>query len=85
MIKSAGAFPTLSIRPSPLLKETGADGLSTNTHRAVNRAFVLRLHEEGYEHHVWTVNKVKAAKRFYGYGTKSITTDIPKQLREGLE
>ncbi|WP_411846143.1 glycerophosphodiester phosphodiesterase [Roseibacillus persicicus] len=71
-------------RTLALLKETGADGLSSNTHRAVNRKFVKRLREAGYEHHVWTVNDSKTARRFLAYGTRSITTDRPGALRKEL-
>lgn len=67
-----------------LLEATGADGLSTNTHRAINRAFVQRLRAAGYAHHVWTVNDAKTAKRFQSYGTRSITTDRPGALRKAL-
>lgn len=68
-----------------LLNKTGADGLSTNTHRAVNRRFVKRLQAAGYEHHVWTINDARLARRFVGYGTQSITTDHPGALRAALE
>lgn len=67
-----------------LLKRTGADGLSSNTHRAVDSQFVRRLRGAGYEHHVWTVNDTKTAQRFQGYGTLSITTDRPGTLRKEL-
>ena len=67
-----------------LLKATGADGLSTNTHRAVNKKFIDRLHKAGYTHNVWTVNDVKTARRFIHYGTESITTDRPAALRQEL-
>ena len=67
-----------------LLKATGADGLSTNTHRAVNKKFVERLHNAGYTNNVWTVNDVKTARRFINYGTQSITTDRPGALRKEL-
>lgn len=76
---SPSADKTLS-----LLKATGADGLSTNTHRAVNKKFVQRLQKAGYQHHVWTVNDTKTAKRFLSYGTRSITTDKPGALRKSL-
>ena len=68
-----------------LLKKTGADGLSTNTHRAINKAFITRLHKAGYEHNVWTVNDAKTAKRFQKYGSQSISTDHPGALREALK
>ena len=67
-----------------LLKATGADGLSTNTHRAVNKKFVERLRKAGYPHHVWTVNDAKTARRFINYGTQSLTTDRPGALRKEL-
>lgn len=68
-----------------LLKQTGADGLSTNTHRAVNQKFVRRLREAGYSHHVWTVNDAKTGHRFLRYQTQSITTDRPAALRKELQ
>ena len=67
-----------------LLKATGADGLSSNTHRAVNKKFVERLHKAGYTHNVWTVNDAKTARRFIGYKTNSISTDHPGKLRKAL-
>ncbi|MGJ8725985.1 MAG: glycerophosphodiester phosphodiesterase [Roseibacillus sp.] len=67
-----------------LLKATGADGLSTNTHRAVNKKFVNRLRSAGYSHHVWTINDAKTARRFVGYCTQTITTDRPGALRKEL-
>lgn len=67
-----------------LLRETGADGLSTNTHRAVYHRLVKRLQAAGFQHHVWTVNSARLARRFVAYGTLSITTDRPGALREEL-
>ena len=67
------------------LKATGVDGLSTNTHRGVNKGFVQRLHKAGYKHHVWTVDSPKTAKRFLSYGTQSITTNLPYYLRKTLD
>ncbi len=67
-----------------LLKTSQADGLSTNPHPAVNQEFVQRLQKAGYQHHVWTVNEAEMAQRFFHYGTRTITTDIPEQLRKVL-
>ena len=67
------------------LKATGADGLSTNTHRGVNKGFVQRLQKAGYKHHAWTVDSPKTAKRFLSYGTQSITTNLPYYLRKTLD
>ena len=72
-------------RTLALLKTTGADGLSTNTHRAVNKKFVKRLQKAGYPHHVWTVDDIKTARRFASNGTQSITTNQPANLRKAFE
>lgn len=44
-----------------------------------------KIKDAGLELHVWTVNDVEVAKRWIGYGVKSITTDRPAWLREQLK
>jgi glycerophosphoryl diester phosphodiesterase len=76
---SPSAEETLAI-----LERTGADGLSTNTHPKVDSEFMKQIQDSGYEHHAWTINDVKTARRFADYGTLSITTDRPGALRREL-
>ena len=65
------------------LKIMKADGFSSSKKR-INQAFINGITTAGYEHHVWTVNDKATAKRFQRWGTKSITTDIPGEIRLGL-
>lgn len=44
-----------------------------------------KIKDAGLELHVWTVNDAEIAKRWIGYGVKSITTDRPGWLREQLK
>ncbi|MFP6882545.1 MAG: glycerophosphodiester phosphodiesterase [Roseibacillus sp.] len=66
------------------LKEIKADGLSSNSHAGITAALVAKLEAAGFQHHVWTVNDARTARRFLELGTKTVTTDIPERLREQL-
>ncbi len=67
------------------LRFTQADGLSTKAHNLVDETFVRRIFDEGYEYHVWTINKAITAKKFIRMGVMSITTNIPGYLRKKLQ
>lgn len=74
--------------PSPetvlaTLKQIRADGFSSNKN-AVDEVFVRRIKEEGYEYHVWTVDKARTARRLSEWGIDSITTNVPGLLRKAL-
>ena len=62
-----------------VLKQTGADGLSSNWN-VINQSFIQHVIDAGYEYHVWTVNDLETAQRFKKWGAKSITTDVPRNL-----
>jgi glycerophosphoryl diester phosphodiesterase len=62
-----------------LLQRIGADGFSS-TLNVIDQSFIQHIMDAGYEHHVWTVNDLETARRFKEWGTKSITTDVPKTL-----
>lgn len=67
------------------LQRLGATGLGTKAEPAVvNRGFVARLREGGFEFHCWTINDVGVAKRFRELGVVSITTDRPAVIRAAL-
>ena len=62
------------------LKLIHADGLSSNT--AVPESLIEMVRKQGYSWHVWTVDDPKTAKRMKSLGAKSITTNVPKVIRE---
>jgi len=64
------------------LRQIKADGLSSSDN--VNESFVKCIMGEGYEYHVWTVDEVKTARRFEGWGASSITTNIPGYIKKKL-
>jgi len=59
-----------------------ADGLSSNT--TIPESFIEAVGKQGYEWHVWTVDDLKTSRRVKKLGAKSITTNIPRVLREHL-
>jgi len=59
-----------------------ADGLSSNMH--IPETVLESVKEHGYDWHVWTVNDVAHAKRAGQLGAATITTDVPKPIREGI-
>jgi len=63
------------------LKKIKADGLSTGQSR-IDQAFVKKIKDAGFEHHVWTINDADTAKRFSRWGTQSITTDKPALIKK---
>lgn len=67
-----------------ILQLTRADGFSSEAHKLLDEAFVKRILDEGYEYHVWTVDKIKTAKRFAEMGVMSITTNDPGYLRKKI-
>lgn len=67
------------------LQQLGATGLGTKAEAAVvDRSFVSRLREGGFEFHCWTINDVEIARRFRDLGVDSITTDRPEVIRGAL-
>jgi len=66
------------------LESTGANGLASRAHRAVDAAFVQALRAAGRELHVWTVDAPRIASRFLELGVDSIITNRPGWLRSRL-
>ncbi len=65
------------------LNHMQADGLSAS--KNITESFARGIMEQGYEFHVWTVDHLKDAKRFAGWGARSITTNVPGRLKEHLD
>lgn len=67
-----------------ILRQCGADGLSSRVHVQLDAAFVAGLHGEGKEVHVWTVDAARSAGHYAGLGVDSIMTNRPGWLRYNL-
>ncbi len=68
-----------------VLEQSGADGLSCRDHPLLDEAFVGELQRRGLELHVWTVDSVRAARRYCRLGANSIMTNRPGWLRSRLD
>jgi len=67
------------------LRRTGATGLGSHANgNVIDAKFVKSVRDAGCELHMWTVNDVDAAKRLFGLGVDSITTDRPALIRKAL-
>jgi glycerophosphoryl diester phosphodiesterase len=66
-----------------ILGQINADGFSSNRN-AIDEAFVNGVKENGYEHHVWTVDDAETALRFGRWGSASVTTNVPGHMRKYL-
>lgn len=80
----AGGFTPSVERIMETLARTGADGLASRAHRAVDTALAEALREAGLELHVWTVDTPEAARRFANLGARAIITNRPGWLRARL-
>lgn len=67
----------------PVLRQTGADGLSLSASPRRARGLIERLRHEGYGAHVWTVDTVSQARQWQAAGVQSITTNHPGRVRAG--
>jgi glycerophosphoryl diester phosphodiesterase len=66
------------------LKLIKADGLSTNSHPSLTKKDIETLRSAGYQHHVWTIDDAKTARRFLEMGSQTVTTNKPGALRKAL-
>ncbi|MFA7402812.1 MAG: glycerophosphodiester phosphodiesterase [Pelobacteraceae bacterium] len=66
------------------LRRTGADGLASAYREFLDRWLVETLRELGKELHVWTVDRLPAAKLLCELGVDSIMTNRPGWLRQQL-
>jgi len=76
-------------RPDPrqvleTLRGCRADGLASRERSVLDREFVSQLRLEGQEIHVWTVDRVRPARRLLELGVDSIMTNRPGWLRQAL-
>ena len=67
-----------------IMKKTNADGIGAQNHKDLDVHFFNKITRENKKVHVWTVNSEEEAKRYYGLGLNSITTNCPGKIREYL-
>jgi len=77
-----GGVSPSAIEILEIVQRTGADGVGSAAHPAIDGQFVRVFHDAGKEFHVWTVNDPGDALRYIALGADSITTDRPGWLRE---
>ena len=65
------------------LTEIKSDGFSSGQHH-IAPAWISRVKAKGIEHHVWTIDDPRVAKRFQKLGTKSITTNVPADILDAF-
>ncbi len=65
------------------LDRIGANGLGAGQAHLSER-FVGEARKRGFNLHVWTVDDPKAAERFLGWGARSITTNVPGEMKSAL-
>ncbi len=66
------------------LKEINANGISCKGNSSVTADLVKKMHDNGFELHVWTVDAKDNAIRFKNLGVNSITTNYPKRIRKAI-
>lgn len=77
-----GRHPSL-FQALETLKLIGADGLSTHP-QFITRRLISKLNQAGFSHHVWTVDYPWMAGLFLRWGTETITTNVPKVMKNKL-
>lgn len=65
-------------------KEAGLDGIDTNVTANLSKKLVERVHAQGLEYYVWTVNDPNDARFLRDIGIDGITTDRPAWLRQQM-
>jgi glycerophosphoryl diester phosphodiesterase len=66
------------------LREIHADGFSSSADARLDETYINAIHSAGFEYHCWTVDDPQVARRFRGFGTRSVTTNRPGELRKAL-
>lgn len=58
-----------------VLRQIGADGVDSNCADFINAEFVSKIHNAGFEFHVWTIDELEKAAKFKKLGVDSITSN----------
>lgn len=76
---------THQLSPSPeeilnILASIPADGFSSSIPELLDKIFIQKIQQAGYEYHLWTVDDLKIAQKFSQIGVNSLTTNRPDLL-----
>lgn len=63
-----------------ILASIPADGLSSSIPELLDKIFIQKIKQAGYEYHLWTVDDLKIAQKFSQIGVNSLTTNRPDLL-----
>jgi len=58
-----------------VLRRTGADGVDSCCADFIDAEFIRKIHDAGFEFHVWTIDEPEQAARFKAMGVDSITSN----------
>jgi len=64
-----------------VLRRTGADGVDSHCADFIDAEFVRKIHDAGFEFHVWTIDEPEKAARFKAMGVDSITSNRSGYLK----
>ena len=67
------------------LVELKADGIGAENHKLLNKEFVNEMRRVNKETQVWTVDDSDEALEYLKMGIASITTNIPKKIKETIQ
>ena len=67
------------------LVELKADGIGAENHKLLNKEFVNEMTSVNKETHVWTVDNSDESLKYLKIGIASITTNIPKKIKETIQ
>ena len=58
-----------------VLRQAGADGVDSHCADFIDAGFVQKIHDAGFEFHVWTIDEPEKAAKFKALGVDSITSN----------
>ncbi|MFA6104927.1 MAG: glycerophosphodiester phosphodiesterase [Victivallaceae bacterium] len=58
-----------------ILRRNGADGVDSHCADFLDAGFVRKIHDAGFEFHVWTIDEPEKAAKFKKFGVDSITSN----------
>ena len=67
-----------------ILRRTGADGVDSHCADFIDDGFVRKIHDAGFEFHVWTIDDPEKADRFKALAVDSITSNRAWFLKSGI-
>jgi glycerophosphoryl diester phosphodiesterase len=82
--KETGTFKRSAQQLIEQARKDGADGISLHGIKELDAAFFKTLRDAGFSTHVWTIDDLKAAKRFADMSVDSITSNCAAELMNAI-